>query len=99
MRNSMTQQRRFTKELRKKRSAWCKPAVERSARSPVIWDWLIDAGPLDRAEPGSARCRPGGSEERCHGRAEAAAPGERDPCQERDILKKATAFFAREGSR
>jgi hypothetical protein len=40
----------------------------------------MDAGSLDRPEPGSACCRPSyGSGERCHGGAEAAAPGERDP--------------------
>src|SRR3954470_11566818 len=43
------------------------------------WDRAVDAGPVGRPEPGSARCRSCGGRERCHGGAEAAAPGERDP--------------------
>src|SRR5260370_10059781 len=39
----------------------------------------MEAGWLDRREPGSARCRPIGRSERCQGGAEAAAAGERDP--------------------
>src|SRR6202035_5953871 len=78
MRNSMTQQRRFTKEFAEEAVRLVQTSG-RTQREIAGGDWPIDPGPLDRAEPGSARCRPGGSGERCHGRAEAAAPGERDP--------------------
>jgi hypothetical protein len=73
----MKQQGRFTKEFEEEA---VQPAGERSARSPAIWELGYRRCSLDRPEPGSARCRPSdGSGERCHGGAEAAAPGERDP--------------------
>ena len=80
--------------LRKKRSAWCRPAGGRSARSPVILGLGYRRWFAGLVEPGSACGRSIGSRERCDGGAEAAAPGERDPSPERDILKKATVFFA-----
>ena len=96
----MTQQRRFTKEF----EGEAVRMVESSGRTQreIAGDLGIGLSTLVRwigRSRGSARCRPIGNVERSHGGAEAAAPRERDPSPGRDILKKATAFFAREGSR
>ena len=76
----MTQQRRFTKEFEEEAVR----LVQTSGRTQreIAGDLgigLSTPGSLDRPEPGSARCRPIGSSERCHGGAEAAAAEERDP--------------------
>src|SRR6266853_1890205 len=80
MRNSMTQQRRFTKEFEEEavRLVQTSGRTQRAIAGD-LGNWALDAGSLDRPEPGSARCRPIGSNERYHGGAEAAATGERDP--------------------
>jgi transposase len=100
MRNSMTQQRRFTREFKEEAVR----LVQTSGRTQreIAGDLGIGLSTLVRW---IGRSREG------HAVAPAAAEGEvraelkrlrRENeilRQERDILKKATAFFAREGSR
>jgi len=96
----MTQQRRFTKEFEEKRSAWCKPAGERSARSPVIlglvyrrwFRWIGRSRDRRAIDPAAAESDVTAELKRLRRENELLR-------QERDILKKATVFFAREGSR
>src|SRR4051812_45891271 len=80
MRNSMTRQRRLTKEFEEEAVRLAQPSG--GTRREIAGDLGIGRSTparLDRPEPGSARCRPYGSGERGHGGAEAAAAGERDP--------------------
>jgi hypothetical protein len=91
----MKQQRRFTKEFEEEAVR----QVQTSGRTQqeIAGDLgigLIDAGSLARPEPGSACCRPNdGSGERCHGGAEAAAPGERDPSPGAGHSEEGHRFF------
>jgi putative transposase len=76
----MTQQRRFTKEFEEEAVR----LVQTSGRTQreIAGDLGIGLSTLVRwigRSPGSARCRPSGSGERCHGGVEAASAGERDP--------------------
>ena len=83
------------KNLRRKRSAWCKPAGERSARSLAIWG--IGLSTLVRWMSwswGSACCRPNdGGRERCHGRAETATPQMSDPPRGAGHPEEGDGFF------
>src|SRR5882762_7920966 len=97
MRNSMTQNDGLRRNLRRKRSAWCKPAGERSARSPVILGlvyrrWFGRSRDRRAIDPAAAESDVTAELRRLRRENEILR-------QERDILKKATAFFAREGSR
>jgi transposase len=80
----MTQQRRFTKEFEEEAVR----LVQTSGRTQreIAGDLGIGLSTLVSGEG-------------CRGGVEAAAAGEQILRQERDILKKATAFFVREGSR
>ena len=89
------------RNLRRKRFAWCEPAGERSARSPAIWElgyrrWFagsVGAGIGTLSTPAMAAASDVTAELKRLRRENEILR------QERDILKKATAFFAREGSR
>src|SRR3954464_6360025 len=100
MRNSMTQQRRFTKEFEEEavRLAQTSGRTQRE----IAGDLGIGLSTLVRW---IGRSRDGRAVEPATAESEVAAElkrlrrGEAHLRQERDILKKATAFFAREGSR
>ena len=84
------QQRRFTRNLRKKRSPWCDQRAD--ARSPVILGLGYRRWFAGLVRPGSA-CSPIiGSRERCDGGAEAAAPEGWILRQERDIPEEGHRF-------
>src|SRR3954469_11924311 len=76
MRNSMTQQRRFTKEFEEEAVRLARTSGR--TQREIAGDLGIGLSTLDRPEPGSARYRSIGGSERCHGGAEATAAGERD---------------------
>src|SRR5882762_3586990 len=91
MRNSMTQQRRFTKEFEEEAVR----LVQTSGRTQreIAGDLGIGLSTLVRPESGSARYRPSGSGERSHGGVEAASAGERDPSPGAGYPEEGHRFF------
>src|SRR4051794_3465052 len=100
MRNSMTQQRRFTKEFEEEAVRLAQTSGR--TRRAIAGDLGIGLSTLVRW---IGRCRDGRAVDAAAAESEVTAELKRLPRenemlrQERDILKKATAFFAREGSR
>jgi transposase len=104
MRNSMTQQRRFTKEFEEEAVRLVQPSGR--TQREIAGDLGIGLSPLVRwvgrsrdrravdpaADPAAAESDVTAELKRLRRENEILR-------QERDILKKATAFFAREGSR
>src|SRR4051794_25482625 len=100
MRNSMTQQRRFTKEF----EAEAVRLVHTSGRTQreiagdlgiglsTLVRWVGRSRDRSAVDPAAAESEGTGELKGLRGENEILR-------QERDILKKATAFFAREGSR
>src|SRR5438045_552552 len=100
MRNSMTQQDGFRRNLlRKKRSAWCKPAGR--TQREIAGDLGLA---YRRWSAGSGGARIGtlstlAAESDVTAELKRLRRKNEILRQERDIPKKATAFFVREGSR
>ena len=98
----MIQQRRFTKEFQEEavRLVQTSGRTQREIAADLgIGQSTLVPGALARPEPGSARCRAIRGTERCTAELKRLRRENEILRQERDILKKATAFFAREGNR
>jgi transposase len=100
MRNSMTQQRRFTKEFREEavRLAQTSGRTQREIAGDLgiglstLVRWIGRSREGRAVDPAAAESEVTAELKRLRRENEILR-------QERDILKKATAFFAREGSR